>query len=162
MPSKKWSELTGLGIGRYAEYYAKMEFTSYGFEVFTSEIDDHGVDFVAHHPKDKTYFEIQVKSVRDFNYVFIRKDKMSSPSGGTLPSNRIVCLLRFEENELPEVYLIPAKAWENPDALLKDKDYEGQKSTPEWGLNISRKNLKLLKKYEIEHQMKTYFNKITS
>ena len=82
MPSKKWSELTGLGIGRYAEYYAKMEFTSYGFEVFTSEIDDHGVDFVAHHPKDKTYFEIQVKSVRDFNYVFIRKDKMSSPSGG--------------------------------------------------------------------------------
>ena len=51
----KWSERTGLEIGRYAEYYAKMEFTSYGFEVFTSELADHGVDFIAHHPKDDTY-----------------------------------------------------------------------------------------------------------
>lgn len=24
-----------------------MEFASYGFDVFTSEVDDHGVDFVA-------------------------------------------------------------------------------------------------------------------
>ena len=55
MPSMKWSERTGLEIGRYAEYYAKMEFTSYGFEVFTSELADHGVDFIAHHPKDDTY-----------------------------------------------------------------------------------------------------------
>ena len=134
MPSMKWSERTGLEIGRYAEYYAKMEFTSYGFEVFTSELDDHGVDFIAHHPKDHTYYEIQVKSIRDFNYAFVTKEKMKSLSGGELPTNRLVCLLRFEDGKLPEVYIIPAKAWEKPNDLLK--------------------------KYEMKIYMKSYFDMI--
>ena len=33
MPKMKWSELSPMQIGRYAEYYAKMEFTSYVFIV---------------------------------------------------------------------------------------------------------------------------------
>ena len=32
MPKTNWSELSPLQLGRYAEYYAKMEFTSYGFD----------------------------------------------------------------------------------------------------------------------------------
>ena len=71
----KWSELSHMQIGRYAEYYAKMEFTSYGFDVYTSGVDDHGVDFIAKN-KAGDYFEVQVKSVRNDNYVFIRKDKI--------------------------------------------------------------------------------------
>ena len=128
----------------------------YEFEVFTSELDDHGVDFIAHHPKDGTYFEIQVKSIRDYNYVFVTKDKMESLSGGELPANRLVCLLRFEDGKLPEVYIIPAKAWEKPNDLLKDRDYDGLKSKPEWGINVSRKNLDLLKEYEIETFMRLF------
>ena len=62
-------------LGRYGEYYAKMEFTSYGFDVYTSEVDDHGIDFIAK-GKDDNYYEVQVKSVRNDNYVFIRKDKL--------------------------------------------------------------------------------------
>ena len=75
---------------------------------------------------------------------------MESLSGGELPANRLVCLLRFEDGKLPEVYIIPAKAWEKPNDLLKDKDYDGLKSKPAWGINVSRKNLDLLKEYEIE------------
>ena len=56
MPSLIWSKLNHLQRGRYAEYYAKMEFTSYGYEVYTSEVDDHGVDFVAKHPKSEHFF----------------------------------------------------------------------------------------------------------
>ncbi len=47
MPNMKWSELSSVQLGQYGEYYAKMEFTSYGYDVYTSEVDDHGVDFVA-------------------------------------------------------------------------------------------------------------------
>ena len=47
MSNTNWSELSYLQLGRYAEYYAKMEFSSYGYDVYTSEVDDHGVDFVA-------------------------------------------------------------------------------------------------------------------
>lgn len=76
MPNTNWSELSHLQLGRYAEYYAKMEFASYGYDVYTSEVDDHGVDFVARNPDDGQYYEIQVKAVRNLDYVYIRKDKM--------------------------------------------------------------------------------------
>ena len=73
MPKMKWSELSPMQIGRYAEYYAKMEFTSYGYDVYTSEVDDHGVDFVARDVKTDIFYEIQVKSLRKGNYAFIPK-----------------------------------------------------------------------------------------
>lgn len=57
MPNMQRSQLSGMQLGRYAEYYAKMEFTSYGFEVYTSEVDDHGVDFVAKQPKTSEFYE---------------------------------------------------------------------------------------------------------
>lgn len=50
MPNTNWNLLTPLQLGAYAEYYAKMEFASHGFDVYTSEVDDHGVDFVAKSP----------------------------------------------------------------------------------------------------------------
>jgi hypothetical protein len=71
MPNMTWSLLNRMQLGRYAEYYAKMEFSSYGFDVYTSEVDDHGVDFVAKPPNSTTYYEVQVKSVRGFGYVFM-------------------------------------------------------------------------------------------
>ena len=64
MPNTNWSKLSHLQLGRYAEYYAKMEFASCGYDVYTSEVDDHGVDFVARNPVDGQYYEIQVKSIR--------------------------------------------------------------------------------------------------
>ena len=87
MPNTKWSELSHLQLGRYAEYYAKMEFASYGYDVYTSEVDDHGVDFVARNPVDGQYYEIQVKAVRNLDYVYIRKDK----KGFFLPLGWCIC-----------------------------------------------------------------------
>ena len=46
MPCMNWSKLSSQQLGRYAEYYAMMEFSSHGCEVYSSEVDDHGVDFV--------------------------------------------------------------------------------------------------------------------
>ena len=146
MPNLYWSKLNRMQLGRYAEYYAKMEFTSYGFEVYTSEVDDHGVDFVVKDPKSKIFYEVQVKAIRDAGYVFMPKVYMQ------LECNRLVCLLRFTEGQLPEVYIIPAMAWLNPTALLVEHNYdkEGQKSRPEWGINISKKNLEELRMYAEE------------
>ena len=53
MPNTSWSKLNHLQLGRYAEYYAKMEFASYGFEVYASEVDHHGVDFITKQPGEK-------------------------------------------------------------------------------------------------------------
>ena len=97
MPSTNWSKLSPLQLGRYAEYYAKMEFASYGFEVYTSEVDDHGVDFIAKNPYNKQFYEVQVKSMRNTGYVFVQKEKIE------LQENWLLCLMRFVDGALPEV-----------------------------------------------------------
>jgi hypothetical protein len=98
LPNLIWSRLNRMQLGRYAEYYAKMEFASYGFDVYTSEVDDHGVDFVAKPLQSHAYYEIQVKSSRDFGYVYIPKDKMQPTA------NRAVCYMHFIDGKLPEKY----------------------------------------------------------
>ena len=151
MPNRKWSELKHLQLGRYAEYYAKMEFASYGFEIYSPEIDDHGVDFIVKKPNENSFYEVQVKSICNSGYVFCRKDKMP------LKDIWLLCLLRFVDDELPEVYIIPATTWLEPKPPFVSRDYEkeGQKSKPEWGINVSKKNLPQLSNYSAA----VFFNK---
>lgn len=35
-----WSRLNSHQVGRFAEYFVKMEFALYGFEIYSSEVDD--------------------------------------------------------------------------------------------------------------------------
>ena len=156
MPDTNWSKLNHLQLGRYAEYYAKMEFASYGFEVYTSEVDDHGVDFIAKLPGENKFFEVQVKSVRDYGYIYMAKSKMPE-----LSEDRLVCYLHFIDGQLPDVFVIPATAWKNPNAVLVDRKYDkpGQKSEPEWGINISKKNYNLLDEYKVDCWLKEMGNK---
>lgn len=90
MPNKDWSRLTSLQLGRYAEYYAKMDFASYGLEVYTSEVDDHGIDFIVK-DKNNRFCEIQVKSLRSKGYVFMTKSKFDISN-----ENLYLTLLIFE------------------------------------------------------------------
>lgn len=123
-----------------------MEFTSYGFDVYTSEVDDHGIDFIAK-GMDGTYYEVQVKSVRNDNYVFIRKDKTK------IDEKHLICYIRFVDDELPDCYVFPTKVFEDPDgSLFSSKDYEGLKSKPEYGISTKKKeNLEALQKYKSEN-----------
>ena len=47
------------------------------------------------------------------------------------------------------VYMIPAITWTNPYGPFVRRDYgkRGQTSKPEWGINISKKNLPILSNY---------------
>jgi hypothetical protein len=138
-----WSRLNHLQVGRFAEYFVKMEFALYGFEVYTAEVDDRGIDFVVRHEPAR-FYEVQVKSVRGLNYVFMLKDKFP------LRPDRIAAVVILLEEKPPELYLIPAVAWKQPNALLVSRDYEGKQSEPEWGLNLSAKNLPLLAGYRFD------------
>lgn len=150
MPRMIWSELSHLQLGKYAEYLMKMEFLSYGFDVFNTEVDDKGVDFVIKSGSGK-FYEMQVKSSRDLNYVFMRKDKFDINN-----ESLILVLALFEDNKMPDVFLIPAIEWKSPNNLLKDKDYEGLKSKPEWGINLSQKNLGLLNQYSVKNMINKF------
>ena len=154
MPNMNWSKLNSLQLGRYAEYYAKMEFASYGFEVYTSEVDDHGVDFIAKLPGENRFYEVQVKSLREYGYIFMAKSKMPE-----LSDESLICFLHFIDGKLPDVFVIPASAWKNPNTILVDRKYDkpGQKSEPEWGVNVSKKNYNLLSKYSADNWLERKF-----
>ena len=148
MPNLDWSKLNSQQLGRYAEYYALMEFASFGFEVYTSEVDDHGVDFIVK-SKQHRFIEIQVKSLRatnSGNYTFIHKTKMDVDD-----ENRIVCFIYFINERFPDVYLIPATAWKRPNKDLVGRYYIDKTSKPEWGICYSKRNRQLLERYKIEN-----------
>jgi len=144
----QWSRLNHLQVGRYAEYFTKMEFTLFGYEVYTSEVDDRGIDFVVRGTSGN-YYEVQVKSLRGSGYIFIQKDRF------ILSPNRLAAVVIFMNGQSPFLYLIPASAWRAPNELLVSHDYKGKKSNPEWGLNVSAKNMKLLEAYEFEKIIQT-------
>jgi hypothetical protein len=136
-----WKRLNQSQVGRYAEYFAKMEFALYGFEVFTTEVDDRGIDFVAR--KGSTGFlEIQVKAMRDSAYTFLQKDKFP------IRRDRLLALVLLMDGKPPEFYLIPATAWRSPNDLLKDRN--GGNYRPEWGIQLSKKSRPQLARFRFE------------
>jgi hypothetical protein len=144
MEKYQWSELNHLQLGRYAEYLAKMEFTSFGFDVFTAEVDDKGINFIIRR-SDAHYYDVQVKSSRNLTYIFFPKDKF------LLRHNLLAAVVLFENNKQPDLFIIPSERWENPTKLFVSRDYKGMKSKPEWGLNLSQKNLVELEAYRFEN-----------
>lgn len=149
MPRMDWAALTKMSLGTFGEYFAKMELTSYGLDVYTSEVDDKGIDFVC--LKGKRLFKIQVKSVRK-----------SECGSGTLNLQKncfdifdddlYLLLLLFRQDRLPEPYLIPASAWRQKTELFRyyPHDTPGQTSLPEYALNLSKKSAGLLKEFRLD------------
>lgn len=142
-----WNRLNPMQLGRYAEYLAKMEFTLFGFEVYSAEVDNKGIDFVIRRGSDN-YYDVQVKSCRRLNYVFFPKDKFEPNR-----NNLLAVIILFEDNTPPRLYLVPSTRWLQEDALFVSRDYEGKKSKPEWGLNLSKRNLHLLDEFIFERQI---------
>lgn len=138
-----WNSLNKQQVGTYAEYFVKMELTMYGFQVYTTEVDDRGIDFVARYEKG-AFIEIQVKSVRSHGYIFMQKSKFS------IKDNMYLALCILHERIAPDLYLIPSTVWLEPDTIFVDRDYNGKKSAPEWGINLSKKNISVLEKYKFE------------
>ena len=145
MPLHNWTSLTTQQLGTYTEYFVKMELTLHGFEVYTPEVDDRGIDFIAR-LDGGPFLEIQVKSLRSFGYVFVEKTKIR------ISDTAHIALGLLFEGEPPRLFLIPSTVWERPDRVFVDHPYDkpGQSSRPEWGINVSRKNMEILERYAFE------------
>ena len=151
-----WENLNHLQVGRFAEYLVRMSFAVYGFEVYSPEVDDHGVDLIVREANGP-FLEVQVKSVRGLQYVFFPKSKFQKRE------NLLGAVVLFpkaqdsKQNE-PKLFLIPSLEWGEEDALFCERDYgsPGQKSKPEYGMNISEKNMGLLEKYEFKSMIGRY------
>jgi hypothetical protein len=153
MDRYNWDTLNSLQVGKYAEYFVKMEFTMLGYDVYTSEVDDKGIDFVIRKningstKETNRYYDVQVKSIRNCKtkYVFMPKDKFDVDD-----NNLLLALVVFVNGLPPELFLIPAREWKNKNCLLVGYDYEGKKSAPEWGISITNKSMSILRNYSFD------------
>ncbi|WIX24462.1 hypothetical protein PUV44_17530 [Xanthomonas arboricola pv. corylina] len=128
----------------------KMELTMYGFQVYETEVDDRGIDFIAR-LDNGPFLEVQVKSLRSPGYVFAHKEKFD------LRENLLMAVALFSVGSPPALFLIPSFAWKEPNELFVSRDYGGLKSKPEWGLNISQRNMAALEKYRFEKIISHFF-----
>jgi hypothetical protein len=132
-----WSRLNRLQLGKYAEYLAKMEFLLHGCDVYASEVDDHGIDFVVRTHAGRHY-DVQVKSYRPATnkYVFLQKSKFP------ISPQSLLALVQFKDGEPAVLFLVPSSIEGAPNPILESRDYgEVKKSPPEWGLTLSKKKL---------------------
>lgn len=153
--SFEWGTLNHLQLGRYAEYVVNMEFTKLGCSVFSSEVDDRGIDFVVRSQRGR-HFDVQVKSARQaragqgFNYQYWKKADQKHQARPEIADDFYIALALFEKGDQPpRLYLIPSTAWQKPNPLFVDRRYgrSGLQSQPEFGLNLSQKNLERLRRY---------------
>ena len=98
------------------------------------------------------FYEVQVKSTRKgkgSEYVFVPESK-----AGDLGESRLLCYLRFVDDNLPHVYVIPMSAWREPEGecgrVFVHHGYENGESEPEYGMNCSNRNMSLLERYRSE------------
>ena len=136
-----WEHLNTQQVGQFGEYFVKMELTKAGLSVFGAEVDDRGIDFVTRTDAGNHY-DVQVKTVRNLYYVYCRKQVFK------ISEKMLLALVLLTEDEHPDLYLIPSTAWLSPNALFCDRDYVDKKSAPEWGLNLSAKNMPLLEVFK--------------
>lgn len=127
-----------------------MLLASYGMSIYTSEVDDHGIDFVAE--TEKGFFKFQVKSIRSgTSHVYMRKDKFD-----ILDSSLYLLLIRLINGKHPMLYIIPATTWQDENGnVFVYRAYEGKKSKPEYSVNLSRKNIPQLERFKIENMIES-------
>jgi hypothetical protein len=142
-----WARVSHLQLGRYAEYLVKMELTLWGCDVYGAKVDDKGIDLVFRTAKGD-YYDVQVKSVYRSSYIFMAK-AFFVPRAGLL-----VAVILCRDGCAPDAYLVPSTVWLGPNALFVSRDYIGKKSRPEWGIQLSRRNLPLLEPYRLEETIR--------
>ena len=150
MYNLNWSrkELTKQKLGTFGEYYAKMTLASYGMSIYTSEVDDHGIDFVAE--TRHGFIKFQVKTLRQgTNYVFLKEEYFDVTDKALF-----LFLTILVDGEHPVSYVVPAVVWnDDTTGIFVHHTYEGKKSKPEYGINLSKKNMVYLENYKIENMI---------
>jgi hypothetical protein len=143
----RWQQLNSAQVGRYGEYIAKLELTRMGLDVYTAEIDDHGIDFVVRLRDGSRYADIQVKTIRSLSsYIFMTDDNFPPKD------NVYLALVVLLEGSPPRCCLIPRSAWgqDHPDYLVHH-DYIGLKSKPECGINLNKRVVEtIMRDYSVD------------
>ena len=96
------------------------------------------------------FLKFQVKAIRKgTGYVFMREEYFDISD-----QSLYLFLLLLNDGEHPIEYLISATTWDNDSSnIFVYHSYKGKKSKPEYGLNISAKNIPQLERFKLENMI---------
>lgn len=155
-PRYQWSKLSTFQLGRYAEHLATLRFLEAGLEVYSSEVDDRGIDLLVRIGPGRC-LEVQVKSVRNVaTYTYIRKELIGATAenvAARLSSGFVVCFLVFTDGREPDFYLFPGNVWIAPSPPFVSRDYVGLASKPEFGISVTKSTLPDLERYQFPNKL---------
>ena len=128
---RRYSHLNEIQKGNFGEAYAKMAFALYGFEVYASDCDDRGIDFVVRNPGGR-FFLVQVKTTGMTANPFIPK-RMFQES-----DNFLFVAIRLKEDDEPAIYLARGSDWAKSQPCL-GFNARGGKAGPYYEFRFARK-----------------------
>ena len=89
------------------------------------------------------------------NYTFVTKSEIPE-----LSDNILIALVEWQNEQPISLYLIPTSEWNTGKwNILKDRDYEGLKSEPEWGIDINQSNKYELNNFQFSKFINTFKEK---
>ena len=140
MLKNTYKHLNKIQKGSFGEAYSKMAFTLEGFEVYNSEYDDRGIDFIVRN-KSGRYFSVQVKSTDDSSNPFINKDKFQ------VTDDFLFCAVRLIEGKPPALYIARGSDWHSNIECL-NYNPKGGASGPYYEMRFSGKYTDQLAQFE--------------
>lgn len=128
----QFDDLNTIQKGSFGEAFARMAFTLERFEVYSSEYDDRGIDFVARSPSG-IFYVVQVKTTDPKSNPFIFQSKFQRES------NFIFAAVRINNRCLPELYVARGTDWEEHGGFLHFNP-SGGKSGPYYEMRFATKH----------------------
>lgn len=140
-----YKHLNTVQKGSFGEAFAKMAFTLEGLEVYTTEYDDRGVDFVIRNKSGK-FFSVQVKTTDASSNPFIKSEKFQ------VSDDFIFCAVRIVEGKLPIIYIAKGSDWEAENECLH--------YNPDGGSSGAYYEIRFANKYEDQLKKMEFINYI--
>lgn len=114
---------------------------------------------IEYEEKEKSFFEIKISDAiytlksRTYNGHYTQVEKSEIPN---LSQNIMIALVEWVNDKPSNLYFIPMSEWKNPDlTILKNRNYAGLKSKPEWGIDINQINKHELNQFLANKIIKT-------
>lgn len=144
MLKTNYKHLNNIQKGSFAEAYAKMAFTLEGFEVYTTDYDDRGIDFIVRAPVGDRYLRVQVKSTDGSANPFVYSEKFEETP------EFLVCAVRLVEGQVPQVYLARGTDWKQEMDCLHFNP-EGGRAGAYYEFRFARKYSESMERHKFEN-----------
>ena len=140
----EWEKFDKVDQNKCAKCIAQMKFVSFGFELCHPQRGDRCAFAIKYKSRS---FKIQLRSLRRFDYACISRENFNINN-----EYLFLVFVAFNNNEVPNIFLIQATEWRTPNNLLKIGVYPN--ALPDYGIRYSQKNLNLLSEYKFENKIK--------